>query len=75
MTYGTEEKAKTALPRHMNLEQHQDLCVQLHVFVFPSAAEPPIAVPCSEAPSKRTFLFFSENYCPIIKHLCNTKVA
>lgn len=59
MIYGAEEKAKMALPRlHMNFEQHQDLCVQFHVLLFPSAPEPSTALPCSEALSKRIFLFF-----------------
>lgn len=35
MIYGAAEKAEMALPRlHMNFEQHQDLCVQLHVLLF-----------------------------------------
>lgn len=65
MIYGAEEKAEMALPRlHMNFEQHQDLCVQLHVLIFPSAPEPPIAVPCSEALSKIIFLFFQRTIVP-----------
>ena len=74
MLYRAEGKAVVGLPRHyMNFKRHQDLCTQLHVLAFPPAPEPPIAVPCSEALSKR--IFFSENNCPIIKHLCNIKVA
>ena len=54
--YGAEGEAVVALPRHyVNFRQHQDLCTQLHVLAFPPAPEPPIAVLCSEALTKRSF--------------------